>query len=421
MIFLIDSFHSPNLYFIAGMFFLFILAIFLKIFFPSSQRPNDIPTYLTTIGIVGTFFGLYLSLKDFDSGNIEGSIPHLLEGLKTKFLVSLWGVGLSLVLKISLVFLNSRTKSNTASGSSLDDVVNSIHNLGNVINNNLKQQNDNLVLLRSDFSNFSQNMAEQNSEAFIKALSEVIRDFNTQINEQFGDNFKQLNQAVGKLLDWQENNKSEMSRILELLNGNSNVLDKANETLAVATSSMDSAHKQIALVKEICHQLEPVMRSLHEDSTHTRETVRSLNEFSFQMKQVLPEFKVNIDQIVNAASSGLSRFNEGLEKTYNMQLSEMDKANKKYVELASSSRAILEKSIIDNCKLVSAQVEQLSKDQTEIIKKQLTAIDKGLEEELMKALESMGNSLASLSEKFVSDYTPLTEKLTKLVQASRAG
>ena len=40
----------------------------------------------------------------------------------------------------------------------------------------------------------------------------------------------------------------------------------------------------------------------------------------------------------------------------------------------------MEKSIIDNCKLVSAQVEQLSKDQTEIIKKQLTAIDKGLEE-----------------------------------------
>jgi len=41
-------------------------------------------------------------------------------------------------------------------------------------------------------------MAENNSKALIEALQEVIRDFNAKINEQFGENFKQLNEAVGK-------------------------------------------------------------------------------------------------------------------------------------------------------------------------------------------------------------------------------
>ena len=36
-------------------------------------------------------------------------------------------------------------------------------------------------------------------------------------------------------------------------------------------------------------------------------------------------------------------------------------------------------------------------------------------EELTKALESFGRQLAALSEKFVNDYTPLTERLRDIL------
>src|SRR5690606_27635988 len=49
----------------------------------------------------------------------------------------------------------------------------------------------------------------------------------------------------------------------------------------------------------------------------------------------------------------------------------------------------------------SAQVEQL---------------DRALEAELTKALTTFGYQLTSLSEKFVNDYAPLTDKLRELVQ-----
>ena len=42
-----------------------------------------------------------------------------------------------------------------------------------------------------------------------------------------------------------------------------------------------------------------------------------------------------------------------------------------------------------------------------------------MQEELSRAMEQLGKSLASLSEKFVSDYTPLTQKLQQLVDTAK--
>jgi DNA anti-recombination protein RmuC len=63
--------------------------------------------------------------------------------------------------------------------------------------------NDKLDRLRSSIDNYANTVAEANSKALIEALSEIIRDFNTKLNEQFGENFKQLNAAVEKLVIWQ--------------------------------------------------------------------------------------------------------------------------------------------------------------------------------------------------------------------------
>ena len=58
-------------------------------------------------------------------------------------------------------------------------------------------------------------IAESNSKALIEAFKEVIRDFNTKINEQFGENFKQLNAAVEKILVWQERYRQQMTEMIQ--------------------------------------------------------------------------------------------------------------------------------------------------------------------------------------------------------------
>ena len=50
-------------------------------------------------------------------------------------------------------------------------------------------------------------MSQLGSQTLIEALRSVIQDFNQKITEQFGENFRQLNEAVGRLLVWQEQYK----------------------------------------------------------------------------------------------------------------------------------------------------------------------------------------------------------------------
>jgi regulator of protease activity HflC (stomatin/prohibitin superfamily) len=57
---------------------------------------------------------------------------------------------------------------------------------------------------------------------------------------------------------------------------------------------------------------------------------------------------------------------------------------------------------------------------SEKINQQFEEFDRQMQQELQRSLELLGNNLASLSEKFVADYAPLTDKLRDLVNASRA-
>ena len=88
-------------------------------------------------------------------------------------------------------------------------------------------------------------MAENNSKAFIKALEETIKDFNTKIQEQFGENFKQLNIAVGKLLVWQEEYKNTIIEVTEnqkvifegIEQAKSSLKDMANNSYSIQESA----------------------------------------------------------------------------------------------------------------------------------------------------------------------------------------
>ena len=175
---------------------------------------------LTTLGVLGTFVGIALGLLDFDVRNIDESVPQLLAGLKVAFLTSILGLTTSIVLKaVQTVTLESETEEtevtpevvHTALKSiregideaaarereSLEDLCKSVSadsdsSLLTQIQKLRTDFKDGQQELTKEFRQFAETMAENNSKALIEALEQVIRDFNTQLNEQFGDNFKQL-------------------------------------------------------------------------------------------------------------------------------------------------------------------------------------------------------------------------------------
>lgn len=58
------------------------------------------PNLFPTVGMLFTFIGIFYGLWNFDSNNIEGSIPQLLDGLKVAFFVSMGGILLLLIFSV---------------------------------------------------------------------------------------------------------------------------------------------------------------------------------------------------------------------------------------------------------------------------------------------------------------------------------
>ena len=71
----------------------------------------------------------------------------------------------------------------------------------------------------------------------IEALREVIRDFNKNLTEQFGENFKQLNEAVGKTVAWQEQYRQQMDELAKEFRLAAESIEQSRDALASAAQS----------------------------------------------------------------------------------------------------------------------------------------------------------------------------------------
>ncbi len=79
-----------------------IIAFLVALFYIRKVRPDDIkrkrnwmeqlPSLMSTLGVVGTFVGITAGLIAFNPNNLDASIPELLQGLKTAFFTSLLGM-----------------------------------------------------------------------------------------------------------------------------------------------------------------------------------------------------------------------------------------------------------------------------------------------------------------------------------------
>lgn len=422
---------------------------------------------LTTIGVLGTFTGIFIGLLDFDVSKIDESVPQLLAGLKIAFATSILGMGGAVALKVvqaltpqpstketevtpediyaALTSINeSVDKASEQQSSALDEVRKAISSEGDssLLTQVQKLRTtvlDGLQELIKEFRNFSQTMAENNSKALIEALESVIRDFNTQLNEQFGENFKQLNEAVGALLTWQENYRDHVEaledRIKAAVHGIEasetalkeivrhtekipEALSSMEELLAGlmgATEDLKEHLEAVSLLKEQALEAFPVIdENLKRLTEEFGDTVRqSLNETSAiiqQQREALDGLREGYDSLLETSSEAQERFGRALEGALVSMQDTQTKAMEGHAQTIEATANEMQRQVGD----------AWTKTQ-DTINEQLQALDEQIQTELTRTVEVMGRNLASLSEKFVEDYEPLTHRLRDIVQiAERA-
>lgn len=390
------------------------------------HSPASIIGLTTTFGIFGTFLGIFAGLIVFQVADIEGSVPRLLEGLKTAFLTSIAGMGAGMLIKLwpSIYGFKVEEQNNKEGEEAIIDVLSQIKDLNKrqIENQTVLLQNieralcgdgDTTVLtqlqkIRTNFTDkqdelikefkvFAITMAENNSKALIDALTEVMRDFNTKINEQFGENFKQLNHAVEKILVWQEKYKQEVEQMIIAFDKSLQGIEQSEQNLASINQHADN----FAI---IARNLGLVITDLDNQNNQVQTTLREFADIGKEAKAALPLIKDEVNRLTKEFTS-----------TVSAALAEISVSVTSLTDSVAKQSATLS----DSQSVLNRNLESMTKENAERITKQVAELDKALGEELTKALRSMSSQLVSLSDRFVRDYSPLTERLREVVQISK--
>lgn len=413
------------------------------------------PEVLTTLGILGCFTGITIALFNFNPNDIAQSVPNLLGGIRTAFWSSLAGVFGSLTLRFGQKFRAIRSSSDTISTqtASLSDIVLSIdslkiaitgdseNSLVNQTKKNREEANKRSDELVTEFKLFANNMVENNQKAIVDALKEVIKDFNTKLTEQFGDNFKHLNIAIGKLLEWQIEYKKQLQLI-------SNEQKLIASTLGIASQHLNNIVKSASVFEKVTHELRAQIDFLNLSREMLISQQTALAEVLSTMKDVTPTF-------AEKTSSMLDQVERGMITVESKVANISDVFGNELITSHNEMKTLLIKTITNNeeelkkhqnsmnnvTKNLGIQMQissnELKKQMSEImfenqealresllenvmiIKEGVVNLDRTLQKELNESLEALGRQLASLSNRFVEDYSPLTEKLKKIVEISK--
>jgi len=397
---------------------------------------HSMVSFATTFGILGTFLGIFLGLMHFDVNNIGAAVPLLLAGLKTAFLTSISGMTTGLILKIAPIMYgisHEQVKSEKEEATIgtlaklLEQIESSITSADSTAKTRLSAiekalcgEGDTTLLtqmqkmratfadkqddLIREFRTFAEKVVENGTEALVEALTQVMQDFNTKINEQFGDNFKRLNEAVGKMLEWQD----EYRKQVEFMIRRFDTLIEKHEDLS---ASLEKIIQQSEAFANTATSLEDLMYSINEEYKLFKGNIEAFAKLGRDAREAMPMVEASLNRLTESFAKIVDVNSQAIGR----QLGELHKQN----ELLSNAYSEVRRQITDSTQRVVSMMESSTKKNAEIITTQFQVLEDQMGKELTKAISTLGSQLASLSGKFVQDYEPLTRELQRLVQLSR--
>ncbi|MAA70121.1 MAG: hypothetical protein CL679_00160 [Bermanella sp.] len=390
-----------------------ILTVYFQFFRYSSRTAESAPTILTSIGIFGTFLGVALGLSDFDTEHLQDSVPQLLSGLKTAFWSSIAGLLGALTIKFRAVMDATHGEEHHQRTASIDDLNDSMKAILKALssdeNDTAHQQ---LALMRTEqqrhsddliiaMQHYQEKMVEANTQALIEALAVVMRDFNTKIDEQYGENFKRLNESVGSMLQWQKEYKQQL---VELADNQ----QKIGHSMVQATDAFENMVHHAESFNGISESLGNMLQGLNTQRDVLDKHLTGLANLVSEAGQGLPQLEERITFLTSGLASTLEQYNTRMESMLTNTTQSMSQTTGQLsTQLQQSYSQAFEK--LDN---------QIMQSLTQSDKK-IAKLDAALEQELNKSIKTMGQQLGALSEKFVQDYGPLTERLHEIVALAK--
>jgi len=388
-----------------------LLTVYFHFFHYSSKTAELAPNILTSIGIFGTFLGVALGLWSFDTTDIHGSVPKLMDGLKTAFWSSIAGLLGALTIKLRSTFSQAGRRTATQTrAASIDDLDASLKLLADQFNNQREDSMQSLLKRQHEdnqngvrqivyvLEHYEERMADANAKALVEAIEAVMQDFNARINEQYGDNFKRLNESVGKMLDWQNNYRAQLQQLID-------EQERTASSMKEASNAFEYMVKHANAFNGVSESLQDLLSGMEAQRANLEDQLGGLATVVNNAADGLPK----LEERISALTTGIA------QQVHEQQRWTVEHITNAQEGIQQQMSDVMEKSgaqLIEQQQLTHQQLSRIA----EKVERQVAVLDDSMEEELNKALQSFGMQLTALSEKFVSDYSPLTQKLQDVVK-----
>lgn len=316
------------------------------------------PTAVSTLGVLGTFYGITEGLLAFDTSNLDESIPKLLDGLKTAFITSLTGMIGSMVLS---TIINRKQDEN-------DGGVSDINQAAGTICTAVKQMSD---LNRETLTKLANQMAESEKDrkAFYRTMSDVM-DRVKQSQSNIATTLDKMNasetaiaSAMDSLVILQRSQESALANISETSAASLKSIGTLEETTAKQTVAIAATEKHSEKISDSTRHMPEILDVLSGMSG----TQDDMNDQVQKLKDILDAEVLSIEESMDKTNKLLERkfdeFTELLKKSNTEALVEVMK--KVTEEFQKQMNALINKLIQENFDQLNKSVERLNQWQQE--------------------------------------------------------
>jgi len=349
---------------------------------------DSIPTVFTTLGVLGTFVGIYFGLRKFDVNDITGSIPTLLDGLKTAFTTSIWGISLSLLFgKTSQIVL--RAVEMTAPPKPTDELA-ALQEMTLILKDSRDQNH-------SNFNTLNRSLVGETDDSLSTQIVKLRNQF-TELEKKYDKQYQTLEkvqQALG--------GDGETSLLTQIQKLRAEQNEYSNQTKKNIDWIVESMNKNNELISR---KFDEFSELLAKNNTEALVEVmkRATEEFNAQMSALIEKL---VQENFQELNNSVQRMNQWQQENKEMIQSLTDQFKKVSIEFAITATAI--KEITENTTKLTDENSHLTKLIEEL---QKVMVDDTKFQEIVGKLTSTVDTLKENTEAF--DET--TNKLNNWVR-----
>jgi hypothetical protein len=364
----------------------------------SAQTVRTAPSILTSFGIFGTFLGIAFGLMQFDSADIESSVPAMIDGLGVAVWSSIVGILGALSIRLRAAVVSIRGAANKqAKQATVSDLNKTIESLNENLNQLRGEAKADAATLLESNRDYQERMVGANTDALTAALSTVMTEFNSRIEVQYGENFQKFNESLGHLLEWQQSYSSQLDDMLKAQNASIEVISHASQSYEQMVTHSQEFNR-------VAGSLGELLKGLELQTSNLEGYLSGLSGLVGQASEGLPALGDYVSELTLKLSSSIEQNNQSLTQVLTQAATDIS-ATVEQVNLglaASVNQA--HSGLAEHVELMTNKTNQ-----------HMQLLDESMEKELTQALQTFGYQLTALSEKFVNDYIPLTDKLRELL------